>query len=144
MRQRNHPTAASALEEVRWIALGVLGKQPVSVYLFGSWARGDATPQSDIDLAIEAHSPLPPGMLALLRERLEESHVPYHMEVVELSGVDPEFWRLSTRTTKWWRGGSMGNLRRYADLLGPGSTPWQTGSRRCESPNAVPRRQKQC
>jgi predicted nucleotidyltransferase len=104
MRQQNHPTAASALEEVRRIVLGILGKQPVSVYLFGSWARGAATSQSDIDLAIEAHSPLPPGLLALLRERLEESHVPYHVEVVELSGVDPEFRRRILGEAVRWNG----------------------------------------
>jgi len=101
---RNQPAAASVLEEVRRIVLGVLGKQPVSVYLFGSWARGDATPQSDIDLAIEAHSPLQPGLLALLRERLEESRVPYRVEVVELSGVDPQFRRRILAEGVRWNG----------------------------------------
>ncbi len=41
----------------------------VNVYLFGSWARGEATRVSDIDLAIESETPLPPGTLARLRER---------------------------------------------------------------------------
>ena len=99
---RNQPAAASVLEEVRRIVHEVLGGQEVSVYLFGSWARGDVTSQSDIDLAIEAHSPLPPGTLALLRERLEESHVPYRVEVVELGGVDPEFrHRILAEGVRW-------------------------------------------
>jgi len=102
MRRRNHPTATSVLEEVRRIVREVLGGQKASVYLFGSWARGDATSQSDIDLAIDAHSPLPPGMLALLRERLEESHVPYRVDVVELSGVNPEFrHRILAEGIRW-------------------------------------------
>ena len=83
--------AAQAFDELRRILREVLGEHGVRVYLFGSWARGEATPISDIDLAIESHVPLPPGTLARLRERLEESRVPYRVEVVELNDVDPAF-----------------------------------------------------
>ncbi|MBI3016216.1 MAG: nucleotidyltransferase domain-containing protein [Candidatus Tectomicrobia bacterium] len=85
--------AAQALDEVRRIIWEVVGKGTATVYLFGSWARGDAGPNADIDLAIEAHAPLPRGTLALLRERLEESHVPYRVDVVNLEDVDPDFRR---------------------------------------------------
>jgi hypothetical protein len=80
-----------AFDEVHRILREVLGGWPVNVYLFGSWARGQATALSDIDVAIESPSPLPPGTLARLRERLEESTVPYRVEVVELGAVDPQF-----------------------------------------------------
>jgi len=82
--------SAKILDEVRHIVLEVLGEQAV-VYLFGSCARGEASSISDIDLAVEALNPLPPGLLADLRERLEESHVPYRVEVVDLSKADPHF-----------------------------------------------------
>lgn len=82
-----------ALEDVRGIVLDELGSKKVAVYLFGSWARGEATPLSDIDVAIEPHVPLPSGTLARLRERLEESHVPYRVDVVDLSRTSPDFRR---------------------------------------------------
>lgn len=63
---------ARTRNEIRTILHEVLGERGVTVYLFGSWARGDASVVSDIDLAIEADAPLPPGTLARLRERLEE------------------------------------------------------------------------
>ena len=85
--------AVQALEEVRRILREVLGRGTVTVYLFGSWARGEATSTSDIDVAVESHIPLAPGTLARLRERLEESHVPYRVEVVDLNDVDPNFRR---------------------------------------------------
>lgn len=85
--------AARAMDEVRRIIIDALGKGNASVYLFGSWARGEATAVSDIDLAIEPHTSLPPGALARLRERLEESHVPYRVEVVDLTDADPGFRR---------------------------------------------------
>ena len=80
-----------ALEEVRRIVLDALGEKNAHVYLFGSWARGEATRLSDIDVAIEPYAPLPRGTLARLRERLEESHVPYHVDVVDLTRTAPEF-----------------------------------------------------
>lgn len=96
--------AAHALEEVRRILREVLGEGTVTVYLFGSWARGGAASISDIDVAIEAHTPLPPGTLVRLRERLEESHVPYRVEVVDLDDVDPTFRRRILAESVRWSG----------------------------------------
>jgi uncharacterized protein len=86
-------TATKALEEVRRLVLQAVGKDGAVVYLFGSWARGEATRLSDIDVAIDPPTPLPRGTLARLREQLEESSVPYHVDVVDLSRADPEFRR---------------------------------------------------
>ena len=98
MQYRQHmlkePVAATrALKEVRRIVMDVLDGGKVTVYLFGSWARGEATPLSDIDVAIESHAALLPGTLARLRERLEESHVPYRVDVVDLRRTTPAFRR---------------------------------------------------
>ncbi len=79
------------LDEVHHIVSDVLKSQPITIYLFGSWAQGQATSHSDIDIAVEPHRTLPAGMLADLRDRLEESHIPYRVEVVDLSKADPYF-----------------------------------------------------
>ncbi|MDP3723439.1 MAG: nucleotidyltransferase domain-containing protein [Candidatus Omnitrophota bacterium] len=79
------------LQEVRQTTHEVLSQYPVKVYLFGSWAKGSPSPHSDIDVAIDPVRPLPPGVLAMLRERFEESHIPYRVEVVDLSTVDETF-----------------------------------------------------
>lgn len=84
-------TAWQALADVRRLVLDTLGNERANVYLFGSWARGEATRLSDVDVAIDAQAPLPRGTLARLRERLEESHVPYHVDVVDLTRATPEF-----------------------------------------------------
>jgi len=85
--------ATKALDDVRHTVMGELGAEKSTVYLFGSWARGEATSLSDIDVAIDSRTPLPPGALARLRERLEESHVPYRVDVVDLSRTSPDFRR---------------------------------------------------
>ena len=90
---KDNPVAVRALAEVRRIARETLTGKEVMVYLFGSWARGEATLCSDIDLAIESPTPLPRGLLARLREQLEESHVPYRVDVVNLQKTDAGFRR---------------------------------------------------
>ena len=83
--------AAKTLEEVRRIVLTAVADKKVRVYLFGSWARGEATRISDIDVAIDPQTTLPRGTLAQLRECLEESHVPYRVDVVDLTRTSSEF-----------------------------------------------------
>ena len=94
--------ATRALEEVRRIVLDVVGEKNVKVYLFGSWARGEATRLSDIDVAIDPSATFPRGTLARLREQLEESHVPYRVDVVDLTRTSPEFrQRVLTEGVLW-------------------------------------------
>jgi predicted nucleotidyltransferase len=61
------------------------------VYLFGSTARGDPGRASDIDVAILPLEPISPGLLASLREHLDESSVLYTVDVVNLADADPAF-----------------------------------------------------
>ncbi len=72
------------LAEVKDIVLRHLEGRKATVYLFGSRARGNARASSDVDIAIESAEPLPPVLLAEIRDALEESTVPYNVDVVDL------------------------------------------------------------
>jgi len=72
------------------------------VYLFGSAATGALRASSDIDVAIEAPEPLPAALLSRLREALEESTIPYEVDVVDLGTVDPEFRQRVKREGILW------------------------------------------
>ena len=54
------------------------------IYLFGSRARGDAKPYSDIDIAIDGNSTLS-KRLSQVRFAIEESLIPYKVDLVDLS-----------------------------------------------------------
>jgi predicted nucleotidyltransferase len=97
------PVRTRALERVRKIVLDVIGDRDVRVYLFGSCATGSTRPSSDIDVAVE---PLhgSPVSFATLRERLEESDVPYDVDVIDLTTVSPEFAHRVRREGILWRG----------------------------------------
>jgi hypothetical protein len=89
-----HPTsAATDVAAAMRIAAHELRGQRARLYLFGSRARGDARGASDIDIAILPDAPLQPGTLARIRDALEESTIPYEVEVVDLSAVDEPFRR---------------------------------------------------
>ncbi len=95
---------ARALECVREIVMDVLGDEDVRVYLFGSCATGSLRPSSDIDVAVEFHHGLAPVSFATLRERLEESDVPYDVDVIDLTTVSPEFAHRVRREGILWKG----------------------------------------
>ncbi len=99
---QNHQ-GADDLAGVRRLVLGYLRPWRVRVWLFGSRARGDASPRSDIDIALlPEDEALPVDWLATLRERLEESHVPWHVDVVDLRVADPALRRAVEREGILW------------------------------------------
>lgn len=79
------------LGRVRQTVIGGLGEHPARVYLFGSRATGTARRTSDIDVAVWPLTELPVGTLALIREALEESTVPYTVDLVDLRDTDAAF-----------------------------------------------------
>jgi uncharacterized protein len=93
-----------ALERVRRIVLDVLDAEEVRVYLFGSCAIGSPRGTSDIDVAVEPLHGSGTLSLAELRERLEESDVPYDVDLVDLSTVSPEFAQRVRREGVVWKG----------------------------------------
>lgn len=98
------PHDETALDRVRAIVLQQLAVRPVSVYLFGSWVRGTQHRSSDIDVAIDGGEPLPIGALARLRDALEESTVPYRVDVVDIAEAAPGFRERVRREGILWIG----------------------------------------
>ena len=82
----------NALEETKKIILHRLKGYEVAVFLFGSRATGTASPISDIDVAVYPKEELPPGLLSTIREELEESGIPYSVDLVDMSQLGSS-WR---------------------------------------------------
>ena len=80
---------AKILHKLRSIIADELAKNNcrARVYLFGSWARGEQRHSSDINIAIEQKDAIDTVMLANLRDRLEESDIPYRVDVVDLAAA---------------------------------------------------------
>jgi len=79
------------LTEVRRIVLRGLAGRRARVYLFGSWARGEESRVSDIDVAILPEESLPAGLLPEIQEALEESASLYPVDLVDLTTASASF-----------------------------------------------------
>ena len=79
------------LQAVRQILLNRLQRYDVKIYLFGSMARGESRKASDIDVAVLPTGSLPDGILSEIREELENSRVPYRVELIDLAKASPGF-----------------------------------------------------
>ncbi len=65
--------------------------EDVTVILFGSRAREDYLETSDMDVGILPNKEMNKGKITLFRERLENSNIPYKVDVVDLSQASKEF-----------------------------------------------------
>ena len=74
----------------------------VRVLLYGSRARGDARTWSDIDVAVQAEPALPPGLLATLREALDQSNCLLNVDVVDWLDADAPLRESITREGIEW------------------------------------------
>ena len=71
--------------------LAALLPPSAQVWVFGSRATGRARRYSDLDLLIDAGRPLSIEEAALLREALEESDLPYRVDIVDWHAIDARF-----------------------------------------------------
>jgi len=78
-------------KEIKKIIFRFLNKKDYQVFIFGSRAKGKAKRYSDYDIGIFGKRPVKWNILAKIEETLEESNLPYKVEVVDFSFVSPEF-----------------------------------------------------
>ena len=71
------------IDIVKQIVLKHIPKDNFAVFLFGSRAVGNAKPLSDIDIGILGPEPLPTLIKADLETDLEESIVPYKIDLID-------------------------------------------------------------
>jgi predicted nucleotidyltransferase len=98
-----NPVRERAIETLRRMVLAALSGHDAEVWLFGSSARGEVRRHSDIDIAILPRGDLPPGFLAELAADIEESRVPYDVDLIDLRHADPALVEEVPREGVRWR-----------------------------------------
>lgn len=94
---------AESIKRVRRLVLSHLSSEDVRIYFFGSRARGESQPGSDIDVGILPASELQCGSLATLREALEDLAVPYRVDIVNLAETTETFRKHALEEATLWR-----------------------------------------
>jgi predicted nucleotidyltransferase len=77
-------------QEIERILAPLLARWQAALRLFGSRARGDARRTSDIDLACSSERPISPAELSVAREALEESRIPFRIDLVDYCSAQPQ------------------------------------------------------
>ena len=79
------------MESLKSLVLKEFASEDVRVILFGSRARGDAHPGSDADLALVPGKNFSLIKLSNLREKIDDSNIPFRVDIVNTHEISPEF-----------------------------------------------------
>ncbi|MDM8560794.1 nucleotidyltransferase domain-containing protein [Candidatus Parabeggiatoa sp. HSG14] len=72
------------------------------IFLFGSRAKGETSSTADIDIGILPKKPLDNTILWELQETIEDSFVPYHVDLVDFSKISETFKQHALKKTIPW------------------------------------------
>lgn len=89
-----------ALTDITAIFRQFLTPGEYDVFLFGSRVTGEASRFSDYDIGIRGKKPLPPAVKAQIEEALEESNIPYSVELVDFFFLPQRFKDIALSRTQ--------------------------------------------
>ncbi|TZF86438.1 nucleotidyltransferase domain-containing protein (plasmid) [Pedobacter sp. BS3] len=87
---------------IKSIVLKQVPLDSYTVFLFGSRAVGNAHPMSDIDIGFMGTAALPVGVKARIEEEIDESVVPFHVDLVDFYQVTEAFKEEALKKTVIW------------------------------------------
>lgn len=87
-------------EKIKNIIFQFLNPKQYQVFIFGSRATGKAKKFSDYDVGIIGRKPIPSHIKILIEEALEESDLPFRVDIVDFALVPEKFRELALSKTK--------------------------------------------
>lgn len=89
--------------QIQKIIFKYLPSKDYRVFVFGSRATGRAKKWSDYDIGVEGKKPIPQQIIAKINEDLEESDIPYLVDVVDFLQVRDKFKKFALKDIKLWK-----------------------------------------
>jgi len=92
MKQIAHPKPLSA-DEILADATNIIARHlpDARIFLFGSRAKGDARETSDFDIAVDAGSKISLGVIARIKDEIDELRTLKSIDLIDLNRVNPKF-----------------------------------------------------
>jgi hypothetical protein len=91
------------LQRIKSVLREEIRDQDISVILFGSRATGEGYAGSDVDIALKAAGPIDRRLISRLHERLEESTIPYRVDLVDWSRASAPLRKEIDEKGKEWK-----------------------------------------
>ena len=82
--------------------LDLINRETTSVFLFGSRAENANADDSDLDIGFLSNKKIDVLLFHKIREALENSIVPYHIDLVDFYNADDEFSKIATDNILIW------------------------------------------
>ncbi len=98
------------VEAAKDIILDQIDKKNITVFLFGSRATGKGKRDSDLDIGLWSNNKIESTIMRKIRSAIEESIVPYHVDVVDFTTVEEKFKKIALRKIIIWNRGKDFNL----------------------------------
>lgn len=76
------------IEDLKKMILKHFEPYQTRIYLFGSFSRNQAKTSSDVDVAILPLEEIPNQVFVDLRNKIEESTIPYVVDIIDMSKID--------------------------------------------------------
>ncbi len=90
------------IEEARRLVLENVDTRQYAVFLFGSRVFVKHPEKSDIDIGILGVSEFPEFRKYLIKEKIEESHIPYNVDIIDFYKADKSFKKVALRKIELW------------------------------------------
>ncbi len=91
------------IQQLKERVLAFMGNENVEIIVSGSRIRGDNIASSDIDIGIIPKGDFNRGGLALLREYIDDSNIPYNVDIVDFSTTSEQFKKEALRDAEIWK-----------------------------------------
>lgn len=82
--------------------LDLINKETTSVFLFGSRAENANSGDSDLDIGFLSNKKIDLLLFHKIREALENSIVPYHIDLVDFYNADDDFSKIASDSIIIW------------------------------------------
>ncbi len=93
----------NSLIKLKRLVVGYLEDEKVQVFLFGSRARKDNANHSDVDIGYIPYGEFDRKKIVNLNERIENSTIPYKVEIVNFNEVSEDFKRAALKDAVIWK-----------------------------------------
>ncbi len=91
------------LNQIKDLVLSELKDDQMKIFVFGSRAKGNYRPGSDVDIGFIPQGRLNAGKISFLKEKIEDSNIPYKVDIVNFNEVSDEFRRQAMKNTIIWK-----------------------------------------
>jgi type I restriction enzyme S subunit len=95
-------TEEDYIKLLRDLILNRIDKEKYAVFIFGGRARGRTGKAVDIDIGLLGNAPMGIDRLAELYNAIEESSIPYKVDLVDFYVVDPQFRNIALSDILIW------------------------------------------